>query len=144
MDTWSWVLFLGLFVLRRIHLMEISLFAHLLHLLPAVSSACGFCNVLCPSAVMRSLKLISGSQQQDPGLSAIRMSVKNYAVNLVFVEMTKKIRENHHLQLFSWWKLWMSYWEWNWTLKIYISTHTYVYFKVLAMPWVESTQKENF
>lgn len=73
--------------------MEISLFAHLLHLLPVVNSALGFCNVLCPSAVMRSLKLISGGQQgsqHDPGVSASRTSVKNYAVNSVFVEMSKK------------------------------------------------------
>ena len=86
-------IFVDICIETYIYLMEISLFAHLLHLLPVVNSALGFCNMLCPSAVMRSLKLISGGQQglqHDPGVSAIRMSVKNYAVNLVFIELTKK------------------------------------------------------
>lgn len=114
----------------------------------ASAPSCKQCMGLLQRAVsVCSHEVISLSQAVSSmtlGRPAIRMSVKNYAVNLVFVEMTKKIRENHHLRLFSWWKLWMSFWEWNWTLKVYISTHTYMYFQVLAMPWVESTQKENF
>lgn len=97
----------------------------------ASAPSCKQCMGLLQRAVsVCSHEVISLSQAVSSmtlGHPAIRMSVKNYAVNLVFVEMTKKIRENHHLRLFSWWKLWM-FLRMKLDIKsLHIDTHIYVF-----------------